>query len=273
MRIPFTPIAIAIAAISTASCAAPANEDKAATGAKAEDAAQSSNTVPAQATKVASIPFAYDEKVDTDKSHTEEAFQAAFNVVPTGTGDSSANVEIDDINTVFKPIALYRINEDKWVLLSGGQSDNEGHAASGTNAIHYLDAAEGGWQSTAQLFGFGSTGTFGNPATDWKFTRSLGKNPYLLTSAGGTWQGCTVTTTTLTELTPTGAIDRGDFIDHNSWGDSPSGDNFDHTGTIISAVPDKSFVVRYKGTKPTDVTFVRKGDKYVASGKVPAEGC
>ena len=273
MRIPLTPLFALSALISTASCAAPVS-DGTANAVKSTDAAKQSSAVkPVKAGQDQSVLFAADTNVITEKSRIDEAFEGAFDV-PAVTGkESVAKVILDEETFTFKPVALYRLRDNEWVLLSAGQSDNEGHVATGRNGLHYLDPAEGGWQSTAKWFGLGSTGTWGNAATDWMFTRSLGKNPFLLTSAGCTWQGCTVTTTTITELTPTGPVDRGDFIDHNSWGDSPSGNNFDYEGTIISAVPDKSFTVRYKGTKTADVTFAREGDKYVAKGKVPAEGC
>lgn len=273
MRIPLTPLFALAAIMSAASCAVPANEDNAAANEKKDVAAKPQKTAPTKSTPSEAVPFGYDEMVDTEKSNLEEAFEAAFNVPAGQTGETSATIKSDETNTIFKPVALYRINEKQWALLSGGQSDNEGHAATGTNALHYLDPAEGGWQSTTELFGFGSTGTFGNPATEWKFTRSLGKNPYLLTSAGGTWQGCSVSTTTLTELTPAGPVDRGDFVDFNGLANELAGKDFNYEGTIISAVPDKSFTVRYEGTKAADVTFVREGDKYVPTSKVPVEGC
>src|SRR3546814_3538835 len=72
----------------------------------------------------------------------------------------------------------------------------------GINAIHYLQAGPTGWTLKGEWLKLGSVGTVGNAATAWGFSDALGKNPYLVPSGGGVWQGCAIGFATVTELTP-----------------------------------------------------------------------
>ncbi len=214
------------------------------------------------------------EQGNADKASLQEAFETAFATqIKPGQPVKFARAVGDESVITFEPVALYRIGGDLYALLSTGSSEEQGHASSGTNAVHYLRSAEGGWQKAGEWFGLGSTGTWGNGATEWKFTRGLGKNPYLLTSGGGTWQGCSLSQTILTELSPEGPKDRGTFVDHNSWSEESMGKNFSYDGTISATVADRSFTLSYKGTKNLRQQYVRQGEDYRRVGKDEIPGC
>ncbi len=214
------------------------------------------------------------EQGNADKASLQEAFETAFATqIKPGQPVKFARASGDEGVITFEPVALYRIRGDLYALLSTGSAEEQGHASSGTNAVHYLRSAEGGWQKTGEWFGLGSTGTWGNGATEWKFTRGLGKNPYLLTSGGGTWQGCSLSQTILTELAPDAPKDRGSFTDHNSWSEESMGKNFSYNGTISTPVADRSFTLSYKGTKNLRQQFVRQGEDYKRIGPDEIPGC
>src|SRR3546814_18138768 len=83
----------------------------------------------------------------------------------------------------------------------------------------------------------GSVGTVGNAATAWGFSDALGKNPYLVTSGGGVWQGCAIGFATVTELTPDGPVDRGSFTDGMSPGAGPGPSEPGYEGRIVAGGP------------------------------------
>lgn len=203
----------------------------------------------------------------------DEAFIAAFQLggAPADVGEAVRT--IDGEAYYFKPAAIHAIGNDIWALLSIGHQDEAGHVSTGINAIHYLRDTKGGWQRMGEWFGNGATGTFGNGATAWGFSRALGKNPYLLTSGGGVWQGCAVGSAVLTELAPDAPVDRGSFTDGMSSGAGVGQKEQEYEGKIISAVPDKSFTVAYNGTRAIRQDYVLKNGRYELVGKDRIPGC
>ncbi len=210
---------------------------------------------------------------DESEGEMDEAFLAAFDKGVVESEDGSIPVVIDGRAYNFVPLAMHRMSDDVWVLLSGGSLVDAGHSDGGINAVHYLRDQEGGWQLITGSQNIGSTGTVGNPATAWAFTDKLGRNPYLITSGGGVWQGCMIENTTVTELTPAGAVDRGTFTSAMSSGAGIGQTEQEYNGEIVAAVPDKSFTVRYTGSEKFDQTFERKGDSYQIVGKDRVPGC
>lgn len=210
-----------------------------------------------------------------DEAHPDldEAFGVAFQLGATSTDDGEAVRTIDGEAYYFKPVAIHAIGNDIWALLSTGHQDEAGHVSTGINAIHYLRDTEGGWQRKGEWFGHGATGTFGNGATAWGFTHTLGKNPYLLTSGGGVWQGCAVGSAVVTELAPDGPVDRGSFTDGMSSGGGTGQTEQEYEGQITAAVPDKSFTVTYTGTRAIKQQYVLKSGKYELVGKDQIPGC
>jgi hypothetical protein len=216
------------------------------------------------------FPVRYDQDADKD---IDDAFDEAFQVPLDSTTEMKAERTIDDATYSFKPIALRPIGNDLWALLSIGSQQDAGHVSSGINAIHYLHAGEGGWKRVGEWLDVGAAGTFGNGATSWGFTKALGKNPYMITSGGGVWQGCAVSSAVVTELAPGGPVDRGAFIDSMSSGAGTGQKEQEYEGSIVAAVPDKSFTVAYTGTRAVKQQYVLKAGKYELVGKEEIPGC
>lgn len=224
----------------------------------------------AAAAEEKAFPVQLGDEADKD---IDDAFAEAFQVPPVSTTEMEAVRTIDGEAYYFKPVALRPLGNDLWVLLSTGNQDEAGHVSSGINAIHYLRAPEGGWKRAGEWFGNGATGTFGNGATAWGFTKALGRNLYLVTSGGGVWQGCAVGSAVVTELAPDGPVDRGSFTDGMSSGGGTGQTEQEYEGRIVAAVPDKSFTVAYTGTRAIKQQYVLKDGKYELVGKDQIPGC
>ena len=217
-------------------------------------------------------PFPVKLSSESTARDMSDAVIEAFRL-PAASRGVEAKRTIDGADYVFRPVALHRIGPDLWVLLSTGSKEDAGHVDEGINAIHYLRDAEGGWQWVGEWLNLGSVGTVGNAATAWGFTAALGQNPYLVTSGGGVWQGCAVSTATLTELTPNGPVDRGSFTDAMSSGAGLGQKNQAYDGAIVAAARDKSFTVAYTGTRAFRQNYVLKQGKYALVGKDRVPGC
>lgn len=199
------------------------------------------------------------------------AFRAAFGL-PKGA-EATATREIDGRNYQFRPAAIHLLSNNVGVLLSLGSMDEAGHSEGGINAIHYLQSGPSGWQRKGEWLNLGSVGTVGNAATSWAFSDALGKNPYLVTAGGGVWQGCAISSATLTELAPGGPVDRASFTDSMSSGAGLNQTEQGFDGQITAAVPDKSFTVSYTGTRAINQQYVLKNGKYELVGKDQIPGC
>ncbi len=199
------------------------------------------------------------------------AFQTAF-----GLGKDAkptATREIDGRSYQFRPAAIHLLPNNVGVLLSLGSLEEAGHSEGGINAIHYLQGGPSGWQRTGEWLSLGSVGSLGNAATAWGFSDALGKNPYLVTSGGGVWQGCAISSATLTELAPGGPVDRASFMDSMSSGAGLNQKEQGFDGQITAAVPDKSFTVTYTGTRAIKQQYLLKNGKYELVGKDQIPGC
>ncbi|MBN8843392.1 MAG: hypothetical protein J0H88_09105 [Sphingomonadales bacterium] len=201
------------------------------------------------------------------------AFVAAFGLTKGVPDDVQAVRVIDGRSYDFIPVALHLLPNNVGVLLSVGGFDEAGHGDGGINAIHYLQGGPSGWQLKGEWLNLGSVGTMGNAATAWGFSDALGKNPYLITSGGGVWQGCAISGATLTELTPDGPVDRGSFTDGMSSGAGLGQKEQSFDGQISAAVPDKSFTVSYTGSRAFKQQYVLKSGKYEPVGKDRVPGC
>lgn len=199
------------------------------------------------------------------------AFQTAF-ALAKGAGPTATR-EIDGRTYTFRPAAIHLLPNNAGVLLSLGSLDEAGHSEGGINAVHYLQGGPSGWQRKGEWLNLGSVGSVGNAATEWGFSDALGKNPYLVTSGGGVWQGCAISSATLTELAPDGPVDRASFTDSMSSGAGLNQKEQDFDGQITSAVPDKSFTVTYTGTRAIKQQYLLKNGKYELVGKDQIPGC
>lgn len=208
-------------------------------------------------------------------SSIARAFGAAFDLSAEQADEYVTTRRIEGRRYYFSPVALHVVDESNnvWALLSTGSLDGAGHGDGGINAVHYLQASPTGWQRKGEWLNLGATGTVGNAATSWAFTGLLGRNPYLVTSGGGVWQGCALSISTLTELTPGGPVDRGSFTDGMGSGAGIGQTEQSYEGQIVAAEPDKSFSVGYTGTRSLTQRYVLKDGAYELVGKDQIPGC
>lgn len=199
------------------------------------------------------------------------AFRAAFGLAKGA--EATATREIDGQTYQFRPAAIHLLPDNVGVLLSLGSLDDAGHSDGGINAIHYLQGGPSGWQRKGEWLNLGAVGTVGNAATSWAFSDAIGKNPYLVTAGGGVWQGCAISTATLTELAPNGPVDRAGFTEGMSSGAGIGQKEEQYDGKIAAAVPDKSFTVAYTGTRAFKQQYILKNGKYELVGKDQIPGC
>ena len=192
------------------------------------------------------------------------AFQAAFgkggSVVLKKQGEMKESVRYtpgDLVNVPFGP-----------VLLSPGEVVSPAHASSGKLAAIYLTRTDKGYTVAKKFVPATETGSFGKIG-EWSVSRSFGELPVVTVEGGGTWQGCTVSVTTLLELTPEGPRELASVpMTYDNAGAVTDGKRPTQiSGRIEKIAPGKSFDVVYFGSKDFTERYVRKGDKYVlASG-------
>jgi len=192
------------------------------------------------------------------------AFRVAFGkggaVVLKRQGEMKENVKYtpgDLVNAPFGP-----------VLLSPGEVVDAAHASSGKLAAIYLTRTDTGFTVAKKFVPAAETGSNGQIA-DWSVNRSFGELPVVTVDGGGTWQGCTVSITTLLELTPDGpkTLARVPMTYDNAGAAADGKQPMQISGRIEKIVPGKSFDVVYFGSKDFTERYVRKGDTYVlASG-------
>lgn len=214
------------------------------------------------------FPIALDSDEDTTIGL---AFQTAFGLAKGA--ETTATREIDGRTYTFRPAAIHLLPNNVGVLLSLGSLEEAGHSEGGINAIHYLQGGPAGWQRKGEWLNLGSVGSVGNAATSWAFSDAFGKNPYLVTSGGGVWQGCAISSATITELAPGGPVDRGSFTDSMSSGAGLNQKEQGFDGRITAAVPDKSLTVTYTGTRAIKQQYVLKNGKYELVGNDQIPGC
>ena len=194
-----------------------------------------------------------------------EAFRVAFgkgaSVVLKKQGELKENVRYSPGDLVDAPFGT--------VLLSPGEVVSPAHASSGKLAAIYLTRTDNGFTVAKKFVPATETGSFGKIG-DWSVSKSFGALPVVTVSGGGTWQGCTVSVTTLVELTPDGPKELVTLpMSYDNGGAVPEGQKPSQiSGRIENISPGKSFDVVYFGSKDFTDKYVRKGDKYVlASGK------
>lgn len=191
-----------------------------------------------------------------------EAFRAVFGRA------RQAPVTRDGRAYDFAPVTAVELGGGRIALVSTGALRDAGHAEGGLNAIHYLARVRGRLRVTGRWFGLGAGGSHGVSATQWGVSRALSRWPVLYTEGGGTWQGCTVSFATLTELRPTGPVDVAFFpvgFDNGGMVERPRARRID--GAIAAAVPDRSFTVRYSGSLRFGETYARTGNRYRLAGR------
>jgi hypothetical protein len=223
-------------------------------------------------TPVGEKPEAFPVKLGDEENTTiGAAFRTAFGL-EKGAAPEAVR-EIDERTYHFRPVAIHTMADNVAVLLSVGSLEDAGHSEGGVNAVHYLKGSPTGWVKQGEWIDVGAVGTVGNGATSWAFTGLLGANPYLVTAGGGVWQGCLISSAVVTELTPSGPVDRGSFTDAMSSGAGSGQIEQGYDGQIVAAAPGKSFTVGYTGTKAFKQQYVLKDGEYTLVGPEKVPGC
>jgi hypothetical protein len=228
---------------------------------------------PASAKKAPAKPAAIVQMISPGAERTEPARDAMFKAAFGKAAPVARTIEEQDYS--FSPEAVQPLGGDMFALISMGSNDNQGHVSSGMNAVHYLRKTAAGYTVAGEWMGVGTVGTFGQPALSYALTAKLGKNPYLITEAGGTWQGYTCGWTNLTELTPGKPIARGSFgSGYSNSGAAGSKRKIQELeGVIISAIPDTSFTVSFSGTRQLLQTWALGKEEYTLKSKDQIPEC
>lgn len=161
------------------------------------------------------------------------------------------------------------------VLVSEGRVPDGSHADSGHVAIHYLAPQGRGYRVVQAYPDTVQAGSFGQ-MSELAVSRRFGALPVVYAQGGGTWQGFTCDWTSLVELRPSGPVGIVSFMD--AFDDSGAAvDRAASTsqGKIVDIVPDRSFAVRFTGTRAFTAIYRRQGDRYVLEGgdKNALTGC
>ena len=150
------------------------------------------------------------------------------------------------------------------VLIVEGNGDPY-PAALGTLGIFYLRELPGGtFEEVHRWPDAVAGGIMGNPPS-WKVRQDIVDHPVIEATAGGVWQGYACDATSLTELTPAGPKS---LVVFNSQYDSRSagvGAGEYYAGAITQVVRNRSFDVRFTGTRQLTRHYVRNGEVYESS--------
>jgi hypothetical protein len=229
-------------------------------------------TTPALAKKAPPKPAAFVELISPDADRKDDTRDAMFKVAFGKAAPMTHTIEEQEYS--FFPEAVQPLGGDMFALVSMGYNEIAGHAQSGISTVHYLRKTAAGYKVVGEWMDIGVAGTFGQPALGYALTAKLGKNPYLVTHAGGTWQGYTCEITALTELTPTKPLERGSFASgYSNSGEMSKRKRQNLEGVIASAVPDYSFTVRFSGTRKFTQTWVRGEKEYTLKGAEEVPQC
>jgi hypothetical protein len=229
-----------------------------------ENSAADSNLIEAPASPdVRSLPA---------EEQLARAFEAAFG----SRGEAAISVQSDgaDEDVRYAPGRLIWLPFGP-VLLSEGKVQDPAHASAGKIAIHYLRPAADRFE-VARAFPAGvSTGSFGEVA-HWSVSPRFSTWPVIVSEGGGTWQGYTCSSLTLTELRPDGPAEVArvplSYDDKGAKEDGAQASTID--GKILNVVKNQSFDVVYSGSRAFSEHYVRSGERYsVAGGQSTMKTC
>ncbi|HYJ81567.1 MAG TPA: SHOCT domain-containing protein [Allosphingosinicella sp.] len=199
------------------------------------------------------------------------AFEAAFGsrgeavlAVPGGGAD-------EDVR--FAPGRLIWLPSGP-VLISEGKVQDPGHASAGRIAIHYLKPAGDRFEVVRAFPGAVATGSNGQVAR-WSLNPRFSNWPVVAAQGGGTWQGHSCSSLSLTELRPEGPVRVADVpLLYDDRGAKPDGTGRTIEGKILNIVKNQSFDVVYSGSRAFSEHYVRGPSGYaVAGGKSTMETC
>lgn len=205
---------------------------------------------------------------DTVPAGTPAAFAAAFGPSPR----NEATRQVDGQTITYVPLTLIPLGGGTVALVSTGQSDCDGHACSGVNAVDYLRGTAADYEKAGEWRDVGASGTWGNPATRWGWTDAITGTPVLYTEGGGTWQGYSCTLAALTELRPDGPAEIASIP--IAYSNASRDDGATLEGRITAAERGRSFTVSYTGSRRFSERYVRRDDgRYTLEGRSQVETC
>lgn len=193
-----------------------------------------------------------------DPALLKSAFAAAY---------ASPEVRLGDDLYSFTPAALYRVN-DSWVLLAEG-SGPDCNACSGYLGVHYLNGDASALKVTAGRADAIPGSSFGSPP-QWQLRTDLMSAPVIEAEVGGTAQGISCATASLTELAPEGPVIRASNIPvlYDDSALFPGGKSQSLKGSVTAnGKRNQSFTVDYGGSIDREIVYTRSGEIYTAMGK------
>jgi hypothetical protein len=168
-------------------------------------------------------------------------------VVPQGVATDEKLASAKTIETSFGQIRIEEV----------GLNDGA-HVEGGRLAVTYLASGKS-YPDTVQG---GSIGAFGEWSVDDRFSAY----PVIVSSAGGTGQGYTCSTTQLTELRPEGPTKLVSFKDHFDNDGVPGAKPEAIDGKVVAVERGRGFTVQFTGTRQFTAVYTRKGNSYDLQG-------
>ena len=187
------------------------------------------------------------------------AFRAAWGRAPpvplTETHDGQTTIR------TYRSGKLVPLGGARYALVSSGEGGGA-HSEAGSITIHYLTKGDESFELVGSWPSLVIGGTFGHPP-EWSVRTDLMQGPTLELISGGTWQGYTCGWTSLVELTPKRPIIRADGIITSYSSIGALGDSGkEMEGIIRPGIKSETFVVNYKGSFNSKVTYANVGTVY-----------
>lgn len=160
------------------------------------------------------------------------------------------------------------------VLVSEGKVQDPAHVSAGKIAIHYLKPAGDRFEVVRAFPAAVSTGSNGQVAR-WSLNPRFSDWPVVAAEGGGTFQGYTCASLSLTELRPDGPAKVADVpLVYDDTGARDDGSGRAIKGKILNIVKNQTFDVVYSGSRAFSEHYVRGPNGYsVAGGKSIMEAC
>ena len=207
----------------------------------------------------------------------DRAAIAAFGDAKGTTIEVASGTDYGDGGGIDERVA-YQPKQVVWapfgpVLLSEGQVPDAAHYAAGKVAAHYL-RVDGDRFTLLQAYPKAVVSGSSGMLSGFAVRTDMGTDPVIFTEGGGTWQGCTMSTGTLTALRASGPVELASIaLSYDNSGGA--GEIMNIEGRIANVVPGRSFDVVYSGSRAFTETYVLTGDKFAlqGGGESQMQGC
>ena len=152
------------------------------------------------------------------------------------------------------------------VLISEGKVQDPAHVSAGKIAVHYLKPAGDRFEVARAFPAAVATGSNGQVAR-WHLNPRFSNWPVIAAEGGGTGQGYTCSSLTLTELRPAGPVEIAEVpLVYDDRGAKEDGTGRSIEGKILNIVKDHSFDVVYSGSRAFSEHYVRGAGGYAVAG-------